>query len=48
MNARTKKVMVRVRKEQEAEMKQAFMKEKGKKEVETVENFQLNIRRELE
>ena len=40
--------MVKVRKEQEAEMKQAFMKEKGKKEVETVENFQLNIRRELE
>jgi hypothetical protein len=39
MKARIKKVMVKVRKEQETEMKQAFMKEKGKEEVETVENF---------
>lgn len=31
MNNRIKKVMVKVRKEQEMEMKQAFMKEKGKK-----------------
>ena len=30
MKARFKKVMVRVRKEQEQEMKQAFMKEKGR------------------
>jgi hypothetical protein len=48
MNGRVKKVMVKVRKEQETEMKQAFMKEKGKKEVEKGESFQLNIRRELE
>lgn len=33
MNSRVKKVMVKVRKEQETEMKQAFMKERGKKEV---------------
>jgi hypothetical protein len=31
MNLRIKKVMVKVRKEQELEMKQFFMKEKGKK-----------------
>ncbi len=33
MGSRVKKVMVKVRKEQETEMKQVFMKEKGKKEV---------------
>lgn len=31
MNSRMKKVMVKVRKEQELEIKQTFMKEKGKK-----------------
>ena len=45
MNNRIKKVMVKVRKEQEMEMKQAFMKEKGKKEAERVENFAIDITR---
>lgn len=31
MNVRVKKVMVKIRKEQENEIKQAFLKEKGKK-----------------
>ena len=31
MNVRVKKVMVKIRKEQENEIKQAFMKEKNKK-----------------
>lgn len=30
---RVKKVMVKIRKEQESEIKQMFMKEKGKKEM---------------
>lgn len=47
MNNRIKKVMVKVRKEQEMEMKQAFMKEKGKKEAEKVENFAIDIKREI-
>lgn len=47
MNNRIKKVMVKVRKEQETEMKQAFMKEKGKKEAERVENFAIDIKREI-
>lgn len=47
MNNRIKKVMVKVRKEQEMEMKQAFMKEKGKKEAERVENFAIDIKREI-
>jgi hypothetical protein len=48
MGSRVKKVMVKVRKEQETEMKQAFMKEKGKKEVEQAETFHLHLRRDLE
>ena len=46
MNTRVKKVMVKIRKEQESEIKQTFLKEKGKKEVFNLDYFPITIPRE--
>lgn len=48
MNIRLKKVMVKIRKEQESEMKQRSMKEKGKKEVYHIKILPLIMKREFE
>jgi len=45
MNTRIKKIMVKVRKEQESEIKQKFMKEKGKKEFCQIEHFPICMKR---
>ena len=42
---RVKKVMVKIRKEQQSEIKQTFMKEKGKKEMFNLEPFPITIPR---
>ena len=49
MKIRLKKVMVKVRKEQETEMKQTFMKEKCRvKEAPCLTHFALPISRQME
>ena len=45
MNTRVKKVMVKIRKEQEAELKQALFKEKGKREHVSQDYFPIAIPR---
>lgn len=48
MNGRVKKVMVKLRKEQEGEIKQALFKEKAKKELVHQDYFPIAIPREYE